>query len=203
MNQREAPSLSGSSELQAGHETSAAIEAAITIARLLETVDELEDRVNELEAQLQESSIDSLTGIFNKTGYEQFVRPKIERSSRNDTNWFVIFYDLKGLRQVNNDNGHAAGDQRLKTFAAAIVDCSKAEDYLVRWGGDEFLLFGTYKPHEVDLKELEKDINNRIEEKGFAFHAGISALDSVGDLDDALDVADPKGKKTTRAFVCR
>lgn len=84
------------------------------------------------------SSHDSLTGLFNRSGYEykakQYDDPSFYPIS-------IIFGDLNGLKLMNDVFGHAAGDMLIQKTAEVLKKVSRDMDIAARVGGDEFILF--------------------------------------------------------------
>ena len=52
----------------------------------------------------------------------------------------LAIIDANGFKEINDHFGHAAGDEALKKLSKAIKDCIRKDDYLIRYGGDEFIL---------------------------------------------------------------
>jgi diguanylate cyclase (GGDEF)-like protein len=78
---------------------------------------------------------DPLTGIPNRRALE------IELRGRIDTNepFCYIFMDLDGFKQINDTQGHDAGDEALKSVASALQHASRRGDFIARFAGDEFI----------------------------------------------------------------
>ena len=53
---------------------------------------------------------------------------------------YVVLMDLNGFKQINDKFGHTAGDQALRQAAQLLRRCCQREDFLARYGGDEFLV---------------------------------------------------------------
>lgn len=88
------------------------------------------------ERELVEQSLrDPLTGCRNRRYLEQYAGDAhaVER-------WGCIMLDVDGLKQVNDNQGHAHGDEALIAVARALMRHAREEDVVVRMGGDEFLL---------------------------------------------------------------
>ncbi len=83
---------------------------------------------------------DPLTDLANRAGFEQALAEAIANArQRNDTVGLALL-DLDRFKQVNDDLGHAAGDQLLKEVAVRLRDCVRPSDTVARLGGDEFVL---------------------------------------------------------------
>jgi diguanylate cyclase (GGDEF)-like protein len=78
-----------------------------------------------------------LTGALNR---QAFFELGSELAGGGD--WRLLIYaDLDGLKQINDRQGHAAGDKSLEVFATAVRKAVRKEDMFARVGGDEFLIF--------------------------------------------------------------
>ena len=92
-----------------------------------------------LAAELEQLSLnDELTGIHNRRGFEQLGERALERARQDNTKVCVLFFDLDGLKGINDGFGHAAGDRALIHVAATMRDAVRATDIVGRIGGDEF-----------------------------------------------------------------
>lgn len=90
---------------------------------------------------LREDAIrDPLTGLFNRRFMKESLQHEIQRALRTGTGVGVITFDLDNFKEVNDTQGHAAGDTLLKELANLVRDNLRAEDIACRQGGDEFLL---------------------------------------------------------------
>jgi diguanylate cyclase (GGDEF)-like protein len=88
------------------------------------------------ERELVEQSLrDPLTGCRNRRYLEQYAGDATETER-----WGCIMLDVDGLKQVNDNQGHAHGDEALIAVARALARHAGEEDVVVRMGGDEFLL---------------------------------------------------------------
>ncbi|MGB3737082.1 MAG: sensor domain-containing diguanylate cyclase [Ilumatobacter sp.] len=76
---------------------------------------------------------DALTGLGNRTRLDELTAADLEFGA-------AIYIDLDGFKQVNDELGHAAGDNILRTAARRIAAAVRADDVSVRMGGDEFVI---------------------------------------------------------------
>jgi diguanylate cyclase (GGDEF)-like protein len=81
---------------------------------------------------------DALTSLPNRTLFLDRVEQAVSRSRRGGDPFAVLFLDLDGFKGVNDRFGHGEGDELLKTVAARLTGCLRAEDSVARLGGDEF-----------------------------------------------------------------
>jgi hypothetical protein len=96
--------------------------------------------------------------------------------------------DLDGLKRINDDNGHAVGDDVLRQLATALRSTARIDDGVYRMGGDEFLIVAPDTIPE-DLSRLIE----RLRESAPAFSAGVAGAPEDGEsVDDLLAAADAR-----------
>ncbi len=103
----------------------------------------------QMEEHLREASFhDALTGLYNRAFFEEEVQ-RLERDQRQAVS--VIIADVDGLKLVNDQRGHRAGDDLLRQAATVLRRPLRAGDVVARIGGDEFgvLLPNTFAPQAV------------------------------------------------------
>jgi diguanylate cyclase (GGDEF)-like protein len=88
----------------------------------------------------RQAMVDSLTGLANRRSLEESLRSELARAARFGDAVCVVFADLDDFKQVNDKYGHAAGDDVLRAFAAALRKTVRESDVAGRWGGEEFAL---------------------------------------------------------------
>jgi diguanylate cyclase (GGDEF)-like protein/PAS domain S-box-containing protein len=94
-----------------------------------------------LEAHLrQQAAKDPLTGLANYRHLIETVDSEIQRSERTAREFSLLFLDLDGLKQINNNFGHLVGSEALCRLADVLCICSRKIDTPARFGGDEFAL---------------------------------------------------------------
>jgi diguanylate cyclase (GGDEF)-like protein len=89
----------------------------------------------------QDDSIytDYLTGVGNRKKLEAVLKEKVSKSSPNRTFAFIML-DIDHFKVINDTLGHETGDRVLKNAADLLKKCVRANDYVTRYGGDEFCL---------------------------------------------------------------
>ena len=83
---------------------------------------------------------DVLTGLANRALFLEVAARQIELCKRERTQSSILFIDLDGFKRVNDQHGHAAGDQLLCAVAARLRNAVRGSDVAARLGGDEFAL---------------------------------------------------------------
>ena len=95
--------------------------------------------LREAEAELQRlARYDSLTGLSNRSFFLETLGQVLLRARRRKIRMGLIFIDLDGFKAVNDNLGHEAGDQILRTVAERIRRSTRRTDSVARIGGDEF-----------------------------------------------------------------
>ncbi|WP_153505864.1 GGDEF domain-containing protein [Cumulibacter manganitolerans] len=84
------------------------------------------------------ASTDPLTGLLNRRGWEAYLEDAAARATTYGDLSAVVVIDLDGLKRVNDERGHAAGDAFLQQAAEALSGCRQDGDQVARIGGDEF-----------------------------------------------------------------
>ncbi|UYV36985.1 GGDEF domain-containing protein [Rhodobacteraceae bacterium D3-12] len=131
----------------------------VTYAESLELlVDERTREINRL------ANIDDLTGLSNRRTLFSRLDALLETAEREDKRLALIFLDLDGFKQINDRDGHVAGDAVLGEVGEVIRDTAGAEDEAFRYGGDEFcILMPDASPQRAF--ELSSRLSKRIEER--------------------------------------
>jgi len=92
--------------------------------------------------------LDPLTDLYNRRYGEECLQKEITRAERHGYDLAVIVMDLDNFKQINDQFGHAAGDEVLKEFSRHLKRAIRACDVPVRMGGDEFLVVLPECPRE-------------------------------------------------------
>lgn len=106
---------------------------------------------------------DSLTGLPNRTLFQDRLAQEIIRCERNKKNIGVLFLDIDLFKSINDSLGHAAGDELLKIIATRLQVTLRSADSIARMGGDEFTILVTdlatdYKKNIGYIKSLSEKI---------------------------------------------
>jgi diguanylate cyclase (GGDEF)-like protein len=96
----------------------------------------LSERLNR--SLIEQAMRDPLTGLVNRRAFDEIGFREISGASRTGNSLSVLMIDIDHFKHVNDKYGHAAGDALLVAVAAALRGSLRDEDYLCRWGGDEF-----------------------------------------------------------------
>jgi diguanylate cyclase (GGDEF)-like protein len=83
---------------------------------------------------------DLLTGLPNRMLFHEFVNQQLAQCKRSGAKLAILYIDLDGFKSVNDQHGHASGDQLLRSVATRLRACIRASDIAARLGGDEFAI---------------------------------------------------------------
>ena len=98
-------------------------------------------RQRELEERLRrEAASDPLTGLANYRHLADVLDLELKRSKRTNRRFALLFFDLDGLKQINDRHGHLIGNRALCRFADVLCSSCRDFDTAARFGGDEFAL---------------------------------------------------------------
>ena len=107
--------------------------------------------------QAQEGLLhDALTGIWNRHKIHDTACTEIQRFSRYGHPVSLIFMDLDHFKQVNDEFGHAVGDDVLRHFCQVVSQCMRSTDLLGRWGGEEFVIIAPNSSLETAVAMAER-----------------------------------------------
>ncbi len=93
------------------------------------------------------AQIDPLTGLANRAGFEARLAEAMDRSRSAGALMALMYLDIDGFKQINDQFGHQAGDELLKAFAGRLSQGLRATDVRARLGGDEFTVIMEGLPH--------------------------------------------------------
>jgi diguanylate cyclase (GGDEF)-like protein/PAS domain S-box-containing protein len=131
---------------------------------------------------------DSLTGLPNRRALNEMLPREMARARRSRSPLCVAIVDVDRFKVYNDTHGHLAGDEVLRQLAIAWDSALRAEDTVVRFGGEEFLVLLADTPLEQACEVIER--LRGATPCGQTCSAGLAAWDFVEDVDDLLGRAD-------------
>ena len=141
-----------------------------------------------------EAMTDELTGALRRGAGMSALQRELDRARRmSDLRIVAVFLDVDGLKALNDSQGHAAGDELLRSVVAAIHARIRSYDLVLRYGGDEFVcaLVGVTRAQaERTVNEIRGKVARST--RGHTFSAGIAeaaADDSAESLVARADAA--------------
>ncbi len=121
-----------------------------------------------LRETLREQSVrDVLTGLFNRRYLDEALKQELHRAERGDGSLCVVMMDLDHFKSFNDKHGHPAGDAALRDLGRFLLESTRGEDVVCRYGGEEFVLVMT-KCSEKDGEIRVEDLRARWRARGAA-----------------------------------
>lgn len=112
----------------------------VSVARALQALATVLERIEEQNRLLTEARTDPLTGLLNRRALDERLEAELARQERAGGPVSLLLLDLDNFKQINDEQGHARGDEVLQGVADAMRDVARTADVLGRIGGDEFAL---------------------------------------------------------------
>jgi len=148
---------------------------------LLLARDELEERVRLRTAALKHlAHHDPLTGLANRTLFQQRLGHLIAHARRRNEAIATMFLDLDQFNQINDSFGHAVGDMVLREISKRLSRCLREEDALARWGGDEFVVALATGDVEQQSRQIAESMLQELSEPVFAEKHELHLSGSIG-----------------------
>lgn len=158
------------------------------------------------------ATTDSLTGLFNRRHMLDLADKEIARHAGNPEELSFLLLDIDHFKQFNDQHGHEIGDRILKCASTVLAQTLREEDYIARWGGEEFLVILPSTTREQAIQTAER-IRCAIETNSWTFDdlhvsvtvsVGVSQYGAGESLSEAVaraDMALYEGKRLGRNRV--
>lgn len=127
------------------------------------------------------SMIDALTNVFTRRLLPDLLQGEIARAERTNRSLGLLMCDVNNFKHVNDRHGHLMGDYVLTQVAAILKSCVRGSDYVIRYGGDEFLILlpeTNEKGSEIVRQRIHEkvsdwDRNNRVGDLPISVSVGL------------------------------
>jgi diguanylate cyclase (GGDEF)-like protein/PAS domain S-box-containing protein len=132
------------------------------------------------EAELERlSRIDGMTGVANRRYFEERLNSALSRCHRQNEAISLLYLDIDYLKNINDENGHAIGDEVIKVFADRVLSCVRAEDLVARLGGDEFaVIVENAEPESGEV--IARKLRMKMQQPVFVDGVKIQLSSSIG-----------------------
>jgi diguanylate cyclase (GGDEF)-like protein len=158
-------------------------------------ITELNARVAQLESMAMS---DELTGLLNRRGFANVMQRNLLSAARYDEGGLLAYIDLNSFKAINDNHGHAAGDDVLRAVGRHLQQSVRATDYAARLGGDEFtILFvrAQQTPARERARQIVRGLNKLVLHSSSGrisvrASLGLAAYDGNTTADELLDRAD-------------
>lgn len=155
-------------------------------------------RADSFEQEARRASVDELTGVASR----REIPSRLRAASAGDV---VCLLDFDELKELNDTRGHCAGDEALQRFGAALIMSFRDDDFVGRYGGDEFLVVLKATPLAVAVERLRSLARGWAGEDGQlpTVSAGVAAVGVLGGSAAlrAADLALYRAKRNGRNLV--
>lgn len=182
------------------------LEMLFGIGLIIWAMEETETRLSVIHARAVDDTrrrkrlalIDPLTEVYNRHFFDE-IRPSLEREAAGGS---VVLVDVDELKTINDREGHEQGDKAIWTIASGIKKLIRGADFLIRWGGDEFLVIlpGMDEdlakkrfymlPGKLDEVRQAPRLKERAYQKFLAASVGVSRFSRRIPLEEAIGKAD-------------
>ncbi|NIA68474.1 GGDEF domain-containing protein [Pelagibius litoralis] len=167
----------------------------VEVYQLRQDLDEAKQRVGYLE---QLADQDTLAPVLNRRAFIRELTRMSAFAERYGAAGSVLYFDVNGMKQINDGHGHAAGDAALKRIAEVLLRNVRASDVVGRLGGDEFGVILAQSDLEVSNAKAESLAQaiaaEEIEWNGGTLSLsaayGVHPLSAGQKVDEALEAAD-------------
>ncbi|WP_431051101.1 diguanylate cyclase domain-containing protein [Roseateles sp. L2-2] len=178
---------------------------------------QLAGRVEQLEGELRrlssEVQTDQLTQVANRRGLIATFETERAKLERDPKPLALALLDIDNFKKLNDNLGHAAGDEALKALAARVSGLLRPGDKVGRWGGEEFVLILPEAPLEeaqAVLLRLQRSLSASLfmhegRDVFVTFSAGVTLFRGNETMEQALDRADEalyEAKRTGKNRAC-
>ncbi|MFL9881384.1 sensor domain-containing diguanylate cyclase [Herbaspirillum rhizosphaerae] len=143
-------------------------------------------------AAVQLATMDSLTSISNRRGFEALCMHALRFCTRQKKPATLFFFDLTRFKEINDRFGHAEGDRALVSFSELLMLCFRETDVIGRIGGDEFAVLLTSsdkEESELVLARFSESVakHNESEERGYNITYDVGIVEYNQSLDKNLE----------------
>jgi diguanylate cyclase (GGDEF)-like protein len=132
---------------------------------------------------------DELTGLANRRSWYDHLEHALTRSRRSGDPLSLVLLDLNGFKQVNDTQGHAAGDRLLRTVSACWSSVLRESDILGRVGGDEFAVI-LEQTDELTATRVAERLDESLPEGSVTAATGLATWNREEDAESLLSRAD-------------
>jgi diguanylate cyclase (GGDEF)-like protein len=145
-----------------------------------------------LEAELDAARLDALTGALRRDLGTLMLTNEIDRARRADGRFVLAYVDIDDMKGLNDRDGHAAGDEALRSLVSIMRANLRSFDPVVRYGGDEFVC-GIGGVGIADAERRFEAIDAALRrELGVGISVGVAALKGDESLDELTARADAR-----------
>ncbi|NQY26322.1 MAG: GGDEF domain-containing protein [Piscirickettsiaceae bacterium] len=164
---------------------------------ILQDISERRSREQEFKTQAQR---DPLTHLYNRRAGTDKIQHLLNNARQNNSEFAFFMIDLDSFKPINDSYGHEAGDRVLVVLADRLQSSVRADDIVIRWGGDEFLIMIRQSNQNLEASHVAKKLLTMIQKPIeisplVEVHAGVSIGIAIfphdsPDMDTLISYAD-------------
>lgn len=128
---------------------------------IIQDVSERRNREHHFKIQAE---IDPLTSLYNRRAGKEKIQKVLDASENVDIEYALLMIDLDDFKPINDKYGHKAGDIVLTVLAKRLIKHVRTEDIVIRWGGDEILMFVKQHNNGLDVTSICHKLTTVIQE---------------------------------------
>ncbi len=175
-----------------------------------ESIERLNQRINAVEVKAKQMSVkaneyqkaamkDGLTGLFTRSAFNVKIKEAYDNFIELKKDFSIIVFDVDKFKDINDKLGHVAGDKVLKKIAECLEESFRKDDFIARYGGDEFIVIIENLSEEmakqrIDIfnKNLKKRrfVSQKHGEINLAVSAGSAKIIENDTIESIIDRAD-------------
>lgn len=144
------------------------------------------------------SETDALTGLPNRRALRKRLTDEVRRATRYTSPISLLIVDIDGLKRINDEQGHGAGDRLIRKVAASIAATLRESDLGARWGGDEFAVVMPNATLEASHHLAERLMAHLGEQQRGHDDQPVTVSIGIATFDPATD-RDPSTERLVRA----
>ena len=153
-----------------------------------EVINDMEEALEDLKNNSSHSLKDALTNTYNRKSLYSILKKEIALVRQHGITSSLVFIDLDDFKNINDKYGHQQGDKILKKISTIFLNIIREEDYICRFGGDEFIfiLSDCKKDNALEIinrikQKMNEHLNNQ--EISLDFSYGIKEIEPNTELD--------------------
>jgi diguanylate cyclase (GGDEF)-like protein len=147
-----------------------------------EVINDMEKAIEDLKNSSSHSLKDALTNTYNRKSLYSILKKELALVKQHGISSSLVFIDLDNFKRINDKYGHQEGDRILKKISTIFLNVIREEDYICRFGGDEFIfiLSDCKKDNALEIisrikQKMNKNLNNKDISLDFSY--GIKEID--------------------------
>ena len=145
------------------------------------------------ERKLEEAaSHDPLTGLLNRREMGRILKSEALRTQRYKRPFSLMLCDIDDFKKINDTYGHKFGDTVLKMISDAFRDGTRTQEYIARWGGEEFLILLPETPVDGTMIVAQR-LRNKIQDEKIVFgkeEISVTMSFGIGEFNPSLSIED-------------